>query len=103
VSNKWKFLHGFMSSGLGLSGLCLGVWGLLLSLDRVLVTAKNEQGGDKMREIEETQKIAIISDKILEIAYNLDKFTTSDLQGAIEAQVMIAVDLGKGNSRLIKK
>ena len=92
-----------MSSGLGLSGLCLGVWGLLLSLDRVLVTAKNEQGGDKMREIEETQKIAIISDKILEIAYNLDKFTTSDLQGAIEAQVMIAVDLGKGNSRLIKK
>jgi hypothetical protein len=38
-----------------------------------------------------------IVDNLLDIVYNQDKFTTSDLQGAIQAQVHIAVNIGKNN------
>jgi hypothetical protein len=35
-----------------------------------------------------------ITNELLDIAYNVDSFTTSDLQGAIEVQVKKAMRLG---------
>jgi len=40
-------------------------------------------------------ELSKIEDEILDIIYNADDFTTSDLQGAIQAQVRIAYNLGK--------
>jgi hypothetical protein len=47
---------------------------------------------------EETIKIVKLSEiesKILDIIYDVDEFNTSDLQGAIQAQVLNAYNLGK--------
>ena len=35
-----------------------------------------------------------ITDKLLDIIYSIDEFTTSDLQGAIQAQVHNAINYG---------
>ena len=40
-------------------------------------------------------ELAKIESEILDIIYNSDDFNTSDLQGAIQAQVLNAYNLGK--------
>ena len=44
---------------------------------------------------ETEQKLNDIQNNLLEIIDNLDAFTRSDLQGAVEAQVYLAYKLGK--------
>jgi hypothetical protein len=43
----------------------------------------------------DAKKLMEISNKILEIVDNAEEFIRSDLQGAIEAQVLIAYQAGK--------
>ena len=40
-------------------------------------------------------ELSKIESEILDIIYNVDEFTTSDLQGVIQAQVLNAYELGK--------
>jgi hypothetical protein len=44
--------------------------------------------------IKELEKRLEIENNLLDIVYHRDDFTTSDLQGAIEAQVSIAMQAG---------